>query len=133
MSIHEKYMRRCLQLAENGLGTTYPNPLVGCVIVHKGRIIGEGWHREAAQPHAEVLAIQSVSEKSLLRESELYVNLEPCSHHGRTPPCADLIVDSGIPRVFIGSLDEHALVCGAGISRLQQSGCEVSTGVLEAD
>ena len=126
-------MHRCLQLAENGLGGTYPNPLVGCVIVHKGKIIGEGWHRKAGEAHAEVNAINSVSDKTLLKESDLYVNLEPCSHHGRTPPCSDLIVEMGVPRVFIGSLDENALVNGAGVARLRQSGCEVSVGLLEKE
>lgn len=126
-------MRRCLQLAFNGLGSTYPNPLVGCVIVHQGKIIGEGWHRKAGEAHAEVNAINSVAEKDLLKDSELYVNLEPCSHHGRTPPCADLIVKMDIPRVFIGSLDENAQVNGAGVAKLQKSGCQVTTGVLEEE
>ena len=126
-------MLRCLQLAQNGLGRTYPNPLVGCVVVHKDKIIGEGWHQEAGKPHAEVNAIASVADKSLLRESELYVNLEPCSHHGRTPPCSDLIVKMGVPRVFIGSIDENALVNGAGIERLKSNGCEVTTGILEKE
>jgi diaminohydroxyphosphoribosylaminopyrimidine deaminase/5-amino-6-(5-phosphoribosylamino)uracil reductase len=126
-------MRRCLQLAANGLGFTYPNPLVGCVIVHQGKIIGEGWHRKAGEAHAEVNAIDSVEDKTLLKDSELYVNLEPCSHHGRTPPCADLIVRMGIPRVFIGSLDDNAEVNGAGVSKLEKNGCEVKTGILEKE
>jgi len=126
-------MRRCLQLAAHGLGGTYPNPLVGCVIVHQGRIIGEGWHRKAGEAHAEVHAINSVKDKTLLKESELYVNLEPCSHHGRTPPCADLIVKMGVPRVFIGSLDENALVNGAGVARLNKGGCRVTAGILEKE
>ncbi len=128
---HEIYMERCLQLAANGLGSTYPNPLVGCVIVHKGRIIGEGWHRKAGEPHAEVIAVESVKDKSLLRDSELYVNLEPCSHHGRTPPCADLIVRHGIPRVYIGSHDDNELVSGRGIKRMREHGIEVTSGILE--
>ncbi len=126
-------MHRCLQLATNGLGSTYPNPLVGCVIVHQGKIIGEGWHRKAGEAHAEVNAIDSVEDKALLDDSELYVNLEPCSHHGRTPPCADLIVKMGIPRVFIGSLDDNAEVNGTGVARLEKNGCQVTTGILEKE
>ena len=124
-------MRRCLQLANNGLGSTYPNPLVGCVIVCGGKIIGEGWHRKAGEPHAEVMAIASVKDKSLLEKSELYVNLEPCSHFGRTPPCADLIVRHKIPKVIIGNVDWNEQVKGRGVKRLRESGCEVVTGVLE--
>lgn len=124
-------MARCLQLAAKGLGLTYPNPMVGCVIVHQGRIIGEGWHRKAGESHAEVIAIDAVADKSLLKDSELYVNLEPCSHQGRTPPCADLIVRHQIPRVFIGSLDDNQLVSGKGIQRLRSKGIEVATGILE--
>ena len=89
-------MNRCLQLAKNGLGTTYPNPLVGSVIVHEGKIIGEGWHRKSGEPHAEALAIQSVKDRTLLKEATLYVNLEPCSHFGKTPPCCDLILQHDI-------------------------------------
>ena len=133
MNLHETYMARCLQLAANGLGTTYPNPMVGCVIVYRGRIIGEGWHRRAGEPHAEVIAVESVKDKSLLRDSELYVNLEPCSHHGKTPPCADLIVRHQIPRVYIGTTDDNELVSGKGIKRLRANGAEVMTGILEAE
>lgn len=86
------YMQRCLELASHGLGSTFPNPLVGCVIVHNGLIIGEGWHRKAGEPHAEVLAIASVKNEALLPESTIYVSLEPCSHYGKTPPCANLII-----------------------------------------
>ena len=103
-------IKRCIQLAYNGLGTTYPNPLVGCVIVHDGKIIGEGWHQKAGEPHAEVRAIASVKDKSLLAESTLYVSLEPCSHYGKTPPCADLIIAHRIPRVVIGTTDPFAKV-----------------------
>ena len=124
-------MARCLQLAKNGMGSTYPNPMVGCVIVHQGKIIGEGWHKRAGGPHAEVVAIESVSDKSLLKASELYVNLEPCSHHGRTPPCADLIISHSIPKVFIGTVDDNELVGGKGISRLRANGIRVETGILE--
>ena len=91
---HEIYMKRCLQLAKNGLGTTYPNPLVGSVIVHNGKIIGEGWHKKAGEPHAEVHAINSVKNKALLSKSTIYVSLEPCSHFGKTPPCANLIIEN---------------------------------------
>ena len=99
----EHYMKRCIALAYNGLGTTYPNPLVGSVVVYKGKVIGEGWHQRAGEPHAEVRAIASVRDKSLLSKSTLYVSLEPCSHFGKTPPCADLIIESGIPKVVIGT------------------------------
>lgn len=128
---HEFFMRRCLQLAQNGLGNTYPNPLVGCVIVHQGKIIGEGWHKKAGEPHAEVNAIHSVKNKSLLPESTLYVNLEPCSHFGKTPPCAKLLIDSGIKKVIVGNIDPFEKVSGKGIAWLQQAGCQVITGVLE--
>jgi len=126
-------MQRCLDLAVNGLGLTYPNPLVGCVIVHKGRIIGEGWHQKAGEPHAEVHAIDSVKDRSLLPDSVLYVNLEPCSHHGRTPPCADLIVRSRISRVVVGCLDVNEMVSGKGVEHLRSNGCQVVTGVMEKE
>lgn len=126
-------MNRCIQLARNGLGTSYPNPLVGAVVVHENRILGEGWHKRAGESHAEVIAIRSVKDRQLLRESVLYVNLEPCSHHGKTPPCADLIIEMGIKRVVIGSRDYHSKVNGQGIKRLQEAGCEVITGILEAE
>lgn len=126
-------MNRCIQLARNGLGTSYPNPLVGAVVVHENRILGEGWHKRAGEFHAEVIAIGSVKDRQLLRESVLYVNLEPCSHHGKTPPCADLIIEMGIKRVVIGSRDYHSKVNGQGIKRLQEAGCEVITGILEAE
>ncbi len=124
-------MLRCIQLAKNGLGTTYPNPLVGSVIVHNDRIIGEGWHYRAGLPHAEVNAIASVSEVDLLKEATIYVSLEPCSHFGKTPPCADLIIESGIKKVVVGSLDPNPKVAGHGIKRLMEAGCEVIVGVLE--
>ena len=123
-------MQRCLQLAIKGLGKTYPNPLVGCVIVNKGRVIGEGWHKKAGTPHAEVHAIESVEEKNLLSESTLYVNLEPCNHHGKTPPCVDLILKHNIKRVVIGSLDPNPLVSGSGMERLKENGCRVIKKVL---
>ena len=130
---HELYMKRCLQLAENGLGTTYPNPLVGSVIVHKDTIIGEGWHRKSGEPHAEVNAVRSVKDQSLLKDATLYVNLEPCSHFGKTPPCSDLIVSLGIPQVVIGTVDPHAKVAGQGIERLRNAGVNVTVGILEQE
>src|SRR5580698_1299367 len=105
MQINENYMLRCLELAKNGLGSVAPNPMVGCVIVHNDTIIGEGYHRFYGGPHAEVNAISEVSNKALLKKSTLYVNLEPCSHWGKTPPCSDLIIEMGIPEVVIGCKD----------------------------
>lgn len=131
MERDEIYMKRCLELAELGLGKTYPNPMVGSVIVHKGEIIGEGWHQKAGEAHAEVNAVNSVVDKSLLKESTIYVNLEPCSHYGKTPPCADLIIQHQIPKVVIGCVDSFSEVSGKGIERLKQAGAEVSLGVLE--
>lgn len=126
-------MRRCLQLARNGMGKTYPNPLVGSVLVYDDQILGEGWHRRSGQPHAEVEAIGSVKELQLLPKSTLYVNLEPCNHHGKTPPCSDLIVKSGIRKVVVGSLDPNPKVAGAGIKTMEDAGIEVLTGILEED
>lgn len=126
-------MQRCLQLAKNALGNCYPNPMVGSVIVHNGKIIGEGWHQKAGEGHAEVNAIASVKDKSLLTESTLYVNLEPCSHFGKTPPCSDLIIKHKIPQVVIGIIDSHSKVCGAGILKLQNAEVEVKVGVLESE
>ncbi|MDX9695215.1 MAG: bifunctional diaminohydroxyphosphoribosylaminopyrimidine deaminase/5-amino-6-(5-phosphoribosylamino)uracil reductase RibD [Bacteroidales bacterium] len=130
---HEKYMNRCIQLALNGKGNTSPNPMVGCVIVHNDVIIGEGFHRKAGEPHAEVNAINNVRNKELLKESTLYVNLEPCSHFGKTPPCANLIVDLKIPNVVIGTKDTAAHVSGKGIEILRNAGCNVQVGVLEKE
>lgn len=126
-------MQRCLELASNGLGHTYPNPMVGSVVVYDDTIIGEGWHQKAGEPHAEVLAIRSVKDASLLKKSTLYVNLEPCSHFGKTPPCADLITHHQIPRVVIGCKDPHDKVAGKGIEKLQKAGIEVVVGVLEQE
>jgi diaminohydroxyphosphoribosylaminopyrimidine deaminase / 5-amino-6-(5-phosphoribosylamino)uracil reductase len=131
VKIHQKFIQRCLYLAKNGLGYTYPNPMVGCVIVHNNKIIGEGWHNKAGEPHAEVNAISAVADKTLLKEATLYVNLEPCAHYGKTPPCADLIVKYGIPRVVIGALDTNNLVSGKGVSHLKKNACDVTVGVLE--
>lgn len=128
-----KFMRRCLELALKAEGLTYPNPMVGSVIVHDGRIIGEGSHLRAGEPHAEVNAINAVPDKSKLKLSTLYVNLEPCSHFGKTPPCADFIISNNIPRVVIGTLDTSLNVSGKGVKRLLEAGCEVATGVLESE
>ncbi|MDH6312958.1 diaminohydroxyphosphoribosylaminopyrimidine deaminase/5-amino-6-(5-phosphoribosylamino)uracil reductase [Parabacteroides sp. PFB2-10] len=128
---HSLYMRRCLELAQKGKGFTSPNPMVGAVVVHNNRIIGEGYHRRVGEAHAEVNAIGSVRDQSLLQESTLYVNLEPCSHYGRTPPCAELIIQKRIPRVVIGCLDPYPEVSGRGVRMLLKAGVEVKTGVLE--
>ncbi|MES2863913.1 MAG: bifunctional diaminohydroxyphosphoribosylaminopyrimidine deaminase/5-amino-6-(5-phosphoribosylamino)uracil reductase RibD [Bacteroidota bacterium] len=133
MNKHEIYMKRCLQLAKNGLGTTYPNPLVGSVIVHNGKIIGEGWHKKAGEPHAEVNAINSVKNKDLLTESTIYVSLEPCSHFGKTPPCANLIIEHKIPKVVIGCIDSFSEVAGKGIEKLTNAGSKVTLNVLEKE
>jgi diaminohydroxyphosphoribosylaminopyrimidine deaminase/5-amino-6-(5-phosphoribosylamino)uracil reductase len=133
MTTHEKYMARCIQLAKNGLGTTYPNPLVGSVIVYNGKIIGEGWHQKAGEAHAEVNAINSVKDKFLLSKATIYVSLEPCSHFGKTPPCADLISYHKIPNVVIGTIDSFAKVAGNGIKKLMESGAKITLGVLEKE
>ncbi len=125
-------MQRCLDLAKKGLGNTYPNPLVGSVIVYENQIIGEGWHQQAGGPHAEVHAIASVQDKALLKKATLYVNLEPCNHFGRTPPCANLIVQHQIPRVVIGCVDAFEKVNGSGIKTLENAGITVRIGVLGA-
>ena len=126
-------MRRCLQLAKNGLGSTYPNPFVGCVIVCEDKIIGEGWHKKSGENHAEIVAIESVEDKSLLKKSTLFVNLEPCSHFGKTPPCAHKIVENKIPKVVIGTRDFAVHVNGKGIEYLKQNGVEVVENVLAQD
>lgn len=133
LTSHETYIKRCLELAQNGLGTTYPNPLVGSVIVNNNKIIAEGWHRKSGEPHAEVNAINAVKNKNLLTESTIYVNLEPCSHFGKTPPCADLIIEHKIPKVVIGTIDPFAKVCGNGIEKLKKTGIEVEVGFLEKE
>ncbi|MFE3848919.1 bifunctional diaminohydroxyphosphoribosylaminopyrimidine deaminase/5-amino-6-(5-phosphoribosylamino)uracil reductase RibD [Flavobacterium sp. LB3P45] len=133
MSTQEKYIKRCIELAKNGLGTTYPNPLVGSVIVYHGKIIGEGWHKKAGEPHAEVNAIKSVKDKSLLNKSTIYVSLEPCSHFGKTPPCCDLIIKNGIPNVVIGTVDPNEKVAGNGIKKLIEAGIHVTVGILETE
>ena len=124
-------MNRCIELAKNGLGSTYPNPLVGSVIVYDNRIIGEGWHRKAGEAHAEVHAIQSVKDKTILAKATIYVSLEPCSHFGKTPPCSDLIIAHKIPNVVIGTVDPFAKVAGNGIKRLLENNINVTVGILE--
>lgn len=131
MHVDEQYMARALQLAELGRRVVAPNPMVGCVIVHNDSIIGEGYHILFGGPHAEVNAINSVEDQSVFKESILYVTLEPCSHHGKTPPCSDLIVAHNFKRVVVGSLDPNKLVNGKGIERLRKNDIEVTTGVLE--
>jgi len=133
VKIHEKYINRCIQLAQNALGATYPNPMVGSVLVHEDKIIGEGWHHKAGEPHAEVNAIRSVENEFLLKKATIYVSLEPCSHYGKTPPCSDLIITSGIKKVIIGTVDPFAKVQGKGIKKLLDAGCEVRVGVLEEE
>ena len=131
MNVHEKYIKRCIELAQNGFGTTYPNPMVGSVIVYEGKIIGEGWHKKAGEPHAEVNAIRSVKDKSLLKKATIYVSLEPCSHFGKTPPCSDLIIENQIPNVVVGTVDPNEKVAGKGIKKLIEAGANVTVGILE--
>ncbi len=126
-------MKRCIDLAKNGFGQTYPNPMVGCVIVHGDKIIGEGWHRKAGEAHAEVNAINNLKDENLIKSSTIYVSLEPCSHYGKTPPCADLIVDKGFQKVVIGMTDPFAKVKGRGIKKLLDNGCQVIVGVCEKE
>ena len=130
--MHEAYIQRCLRLAALGRGHVAPNPLVGAVIVHNNRIIGEGWHRKYGEAHAEVHAIASVQDSVLLKESTLYVNLEPCAHFGKTPPCASLIIEKQIPRVVLCNTDPFEQVAGKGIQMLRDAGLDVLTGILDA-
>lgn len=127
----EHFMARALQLAALGRSTVSPNPMVGCVIVHDNKIIGEGWHQKAGEPHAEVLAIQSVVDDTLLKHATVYVTLEPCAHFGKTPPCADLLVNKQVKKVVIGCTDPNPLVAGKGIEKLKAASIDVSIGVLE--
>ncbi|MBR6885129.1 MAG: bifunctional diaminohydroxyphosphoribosylaminopyrimidine deaminase/5-amino-6-(5-phosphoribosylamino)uracil reductase RibD [Prevotella sp.] len=132
----EKYMRRCLQLAANGRQNAKPNPMVGAVIVSAdGRIIGEGYHVRCGEGHAEVNAFASVrkEDEPLLKEATIYVSLEPCSHYGKTPPCADLIIKKGVRRVVVGCIDPFAEVQGRGIKKLRDAGIEVTVGILEKE
>lgn len=129
----EKYIRRCIELAKNGRGNASPNPMVGAVIVCDGKIIGEGYHAKCGQAHAEVNAIRSVKDESLLKRSTIYVSLEPCAHYGKTPPCADLIIEKQIPRIVIGCRDPFSKVAGRGIQKLRDAGRKVVVGVLEQE
>lgn len=133
MELNPLFMERCLQLARKGEGSTKPNPLVGAVVVHNGRIIGEGFHRQYGEAHAEVNAIASVRDSSLLSASTLYVSLEPCAHHGKTPPCAELIITRKIPRVVVATGDPNPKVSGKGIAMMRESGIEVVVGMLEKE
>ncbi len=127
----EFYIKRCIELAQKAIGKTYPNPLVGSVIVHNGEIIGEGYHHQAGEPHAEINAINSVKDKSLIPESTIYVSLEPCAHFGKTPPCALKIKELGFKKVVIGAMDSHDKVNGKGKKIIQDAGIEVVSRVLE--
>ncbi|MDD4589746.1 MAG: bifunctional diaminohydroxyphosphoribosylaminopyrimidine deaminase/5-amino-6-(5-phosphoribosylamino)uracil reductase RibD [Parabacteroides sp.] len=133
IDIEEKYMARCIEIARNGEGFTAPNPMVGAVIIYKGEIIGEGFHRKWGGPHAEVNAIASVKNESQLCDSMLYVSLEPCSHYGKTPPCANLIIEKHIPNVVVGCLDPFPEVSGRGVRMLQNAGVKVVTGVMQKE
>lgn len=127
------FMQRAFTLAGFGRGRVSPNPMVGCVIVHEGRIIGEGWHQRYGEAHAEVNAVKAVEDQSLLAESTVYVTLEPCSHTGKTPPCADMLVSHGVKKVIIANDDPNPLVAGRGIQKLRAAGAEVLTGLLAAE
>lgn len=129
----ELFMQRAIDLAQLGKGNVSPNPLVGCVIVHKDNIIGEGWHKQYGKAHAEVNAIQDVKQPELLPEATVYVTLEPCSHFGKTPPCADLLIEKKVKRVVIATLDSNPIVKGNGIKKLQQAGIEVTVGIKEQE
>lgn len=133
MNQHDKYMHRCFELAVRGLGRVAPNPMVGCVIVGDNGVLGEGYHEFFGGPHAEISALNSVENKADLKEATLYVNLEPCAHHGKTPPCTDAIIASGIKNIVIGCSDPNPEVKGKGIEKLTQAGCNVISGVLEKD
>ncbi len=133
MTTNEYYINRCLQISKNGLGTTQPNPMVGCVIVINNKIIGEGYTSKYGSHHAEVNAINSVTNKESLKKATLYVTLEPCSHYGKTPPCSDLIIKHKIPNVVIGCIDDNEKVAGKGIERLKKAGCQITAGVLEKE
>ncbi len=128
---HEKYIQRCFEIAKLGFGNTSPNPTVGSVIVHNDMIIGEGWHKQYGGPHAEVNAVKSVADKSLLKESTIYVSLEPCFHFSKTPPCVDLVLKHKIPKVVISCLDPNPIVSGNSVKKLRSNGVEVTTGILE--
>lgn len=133
MNTDHFYINRCIELAKKGLGNTYPNPLVGSVIVHNNKIIGEGYHKKAGENHAEINAIESVKDKSLIPESTIYVSLEPCAHFGKTPPCALKIQELGFKKVVIGAMDSHDKVNGKGKKIIQEAGVEVVSGILEEE
>ncbi len=132
-SLHKNFMLRCLYLAQKGRHSVSPNPMVGAVVVKNGRIIGEGYHRKSGEPHAEVIAIESVKNPNLLPGSTIYVSLEPCAHYGKTPPCTNLIIEKKISRVVIAATDPNEKVCGMGIAQLRNAGIEVITGILEKE
>ncbi len=133
MTTDEKYLTRCLELAKNGSGLVAPNPMVGAVIVYKDQIIGEGFHQMYGGPHAEVNAINSVKDKSLLSSSTLYINLEPCAHFGKTPPCCQLVIDSKFKRVVTGVTDPNPQVSGKGLEAIRAAGIEVTENVLQKE
>ncbi|MDR0427547.1 MAG: bifunctional diaminohydroxyphosphoribosylaminopyrimidine deaminase/5-amino-6-(5-phosphoribosylamino)uracil reductase RibD [Dysgonamonadaceae bacterium] len=133
MEVGNKYMYRCLELAKKGKGFVSPNPMVGAVIVYENKIIGEGFHRKYGQPHAEVNAINAVKNQNLLKKATLYVNLEPCSHYGKTPPCAELIIKKQIPKVVVGIRDPFPSVSGRGIQMMRDAGIEVIVDVLKVE
>lgn len=124
------FMQRALELAANGVGSVSPNPMVGCVIVHDGRIIGEGWHKQYGGPHAEVVAVNTVEDKTLLSKATFYISLEPCSFHGKTPACTDLLIKHHPRRVVVASLDPNPQVSGSGIEKLKDAGIDVELGLL---
>ena len=129
----EDFMTRAFELAIKGIGKVSPNPMVGCVITHQGKIVGKGWHKKYGEPHAEVNAIDSLRDKSILPQCEVYVSLEPCAHFGKTPPCADLLIKHQVKKVIISVTDPNPLVGGKGIARLKDAGIEVETGIMEAE
>ena len=135
MDTHDIYMRRCLQLAELGMGNVAPNPMVGAVLVHEGKIIAEGYHMQYGKAHAEVNCINNVPAhlSQLIKESTLYVSLEPCNHFGKTPPCTDLIIKHNIPNVVIACTDPFEKVNGTGIKKLKEASINIVTGILEKE
>ena len=133
MTADELFMSRAIFLAQKSVGYTYPNPVVGCVIVSQGQIIGEGYHHRAGGPHAEVMAVQNVTDPSALAGSTVYVTLEPCSHWGRTPPCASMLIEKNVGRVVVGSVDPNPLVAGRGLAALRDAGIRVDVGVMAAE
>ena len=129
-SFHEKMMQRAIRLAKRGMGRTAPNPAVGCVVVKDGTVVGEGWHKKAGTPHAEVHALHQAGEQA--KGADVYVTLEPCSHFGKTPPCADALIAANVGRVFVGMVDPNPRVCGNGVAKLCSAGIDVVAPVMEA-